>query len=70
MGAKTGSITGGNPHGRHEWITAFAYPKKRSNNKGISVAVLNVVNDRWFIRSGYLAKKVIEYYYKKNKAVL
>ena len=69
-GAKTGSITGGKPYGRHEWVTAFAHPKKNLSDKGISVAVLNVVKDRWYIRSGYLAKKVIEYYYRNNKARL
>lgn len=62
IGAKTGSITGGFPHGKHEWITVFARPKD-SDDKGISVAVLNINKEKWYVRSGFIAKKLIEYYF-------
>ena len=64
IGAKTGSITGGFPHGKHEWITVFAMPKE-SEDKGISVAVLNINKEKWYVRSGFIAKKLIEYYYNE-----
>jgi hypothetical protein len=64
IGAKTGSITGGFPFGKHEWITVFARPKAgKKGDKGISVAVLNINKEKWYVRSGYIAKKLIEYYY-------
>ena len=65
IGAKTGSITGGFPEGKREWITAFAQPKDSSKKKGISVAVINVLDKKWYVRSSYIARKVIEYYYTK-----
>ena len=68
IGAKTGSITGGFPDGKREWVTAFAVPKNDQSG-GISIAVLNILHDRWYIRSSYLAKKVIEYYYTKIEKI-
>ena len=62
IGAKTGSITGGFPHGKHEWITVFARPKG-VDDMGISVAVLNINKEKWYVRSGFIAKKLIEYYF-------
>jgi len=69
IGAKTGSITGGFPHGKHEWITVYAMPRN-DEDKGISVAVLNINKEKWYVRSGFIAKKLIEYYFnniRQNK---
>lgn len=63
IGAKTGSITGGFPEGKREWVTAFAIPNDSQKGKGISIAVINIIDKKWYVRSSYIAKKVIEYYF-------
>jgi len=65
IGGKTGSITGGDPHGKRDWITVFARPKLNSLGKGISVCVMNINVKKWYVKSSFLAKKVIDYYYRK-----
>jgi len=65
IGGKTGSITGGFPYGKHEWFTAFAIPKDNEEDRGISISVLNILEQRWYVRSAYIAKNIIEFYYKK-----
>jgi cell division protein FtsI/penicillin-binding protein 2 len=64
IGGKTGSITGGVPFGKRDWFAAYATPKNRVLGKGISIAVMNVNVKKWYIKSSYLAKNIIEYYYK------
>lgn len=65
LGGKTGSITGGLPHGKRDWFTAYAVPKNDVYGEGISVAVMNVNVKHWYVKAPYIAKSVIEYYYKK-----
>jgi len=65
IGGKTGSITGGVPFGKRDWFTAYAKPKNEVLGKGISICVMNVNVDKWYIKSTHLAKNIIEYYYKK-----
>jgi membrane peptidoglycan carboxypeptidase len=67
IGAKTGSITGGDPHGKRDWITVFATPRLESGGKGISICVMNINVKKWYVKSSFLAKKVIDYYYRKVK---
>lgn len=69
IGGKTGSITGGKPFGKRDWFTAYAMPKDHSKGKGISVAVMNVNVKRWHVKSSFLAKNVIEYYFKNVKTI-
>ena len=69
IGAKTGSITGGFPEGKREWVTAFAKPNDKGLGKGISVAVVNILDKKWYVRSSYLAKKMIEYYFNNVKKI-
>lgn len=69
IGGKTGSITGGKPFGKRDWFTAYAMPKDHSKGKGISVAVMNVNVKRWHVKSSFLAKNVIEYYFKNVKSI-
>lgn len=64
IGGKTGSITGGFPHGKRDWFTAFAYPKD-ATNKGISVCVMNINFEKWYVKSTKMAQEVIQYYYTK-----
>jgi peptidoglycan glycosyltransferase len=63
IGGKTGSLTGGIPHGRRDWFTVYAVPKNPEHGRGISISVMNVNLKRWYVRSPYLARLVIEYYY-------
>jgi cell division protein FtsI/penicillin-binding protein 2 len=63
LGGKTGSITGGKPYGKRDWFTAFAKPQDISLGNGISIAVMNVNTNHWYIKSSYLAKNIIEFYY-------
>lgn len=65
IGGKTGSITGGSPFGKRDWITVFARPKLKSLGRGISVCVMNINVKKWYVKSSFLAKKVIDYYYRK-----
>ncbi len=65
IGGKTGSITGGIPFGKRDWFSAFAVPKNKKLGEGISISVMNINVDKWFVRSTYLAKEVIDYYYKE-----
>ncbi len=65
IGGKTGSITGGIPFGKRDWFSAFAVPKNKKLGEGISISVMNINVDKWFVRSTYLAKEVIDYYFKE-----
>ncbi len=69
IGGKTGTITGGLPYGKRDWFVSYAKPKDASEGKGISVCVMIVNVKHWYIKSTYLAKKIIQYYYNdvKNK---
>ena len=65
LGGKTGSITGGIPFGKRDWFSAFAVPKNKALGEGISISVMNINVDKWFVRSTYLAREVIDYYYEE-----
>lgn len=65
IGGKTGSITGGIPFGKRDWISVFA--RKKSGDSGISVAVMNVNVKKWYVKSNFLAQKVIEYYFSSKE---
>jgi cell division protein FtsI/penicillin-binding protein 2 len=62
IGAKTGSITGGLPYGKRDWLVAYMKPKDNSS-KGISIAVMIVNHKKWYIRSTLLANKIMQYYH-------
>jgi len=64
IGGKTGSITGGFPFGKRDWFTAYAIPELSDGHNGISVCVMNINVKKWYVRSAYLAKNIIEYYFK------
>ncbi len=64
MGGKTGHITGGTPFGKRDWFSAYAIPKEKNNDKGISISVMNVNVKRWYVKSAVLAKNIIQYYFK------
>lgn len=63
VAGKTGSITGGLPFGKRDWFVSYAKPKDNTSDKGISVCVMIVNVNKWYIKSTYLAKNIIQYYY-------
>lgn len=63
IGGKTGQMTGGIPEGKRDWFIAFARPKSHPQDLGISIAVMVVNQERWYIRSTQLAKEIIQYYF-------
>ena len=69
VGGKTGSISGGMPDGKRDWFTAFAVPKDQTSSKGISVSVMIVNDHKWHVKSSYMAKEIIEYYFKKIHSI-
>jgi penicillin-binding protein A len=67
LGAKTGSITGGIPYGKRDWLAFYAKPKEESEfkeigSKGISVSIMNVNGKKWYYKSSFIAKRVLKAY--------
>jgi cell division protein FtsI/penicillin-binding protein 2 len=65
IGGKTGQMTGGIPMGKRDWFVSFARPKDNPKDKGISMAVMIVNQEHWYIRSTELSWKIIEHYFAK-----
>lgn len=63
IGGKTGSITGGEPHGKRDWFVSYAKSIDDKSDKGISICVMIVNQKKWYIKSSLVAKNIIEYYY-------
>ncbi len=59
VGGKTGSLTGLSPKGRNDWFVGYA----RSGDRKIAYASLTVNEERWTVKSAYVARKVIEAYF-------
>ena len=67
LGAKTGSITGGIPYGKRDWMALYAKPMSESKyadvgHSGISIAIMNVNGKKWYYKSSFIAKQVIQAY--------
>jgi penicillin-binding protein A len=63
IGGKTGSLTGGEPFGKRDWFSSYAKSLEDKNDKGISICVMIVNQQRWYIKSPLLSKNIIEFYY-------
>ncbi len=70
MGGKTGSLTGGVPFGKRDWFIMYALPKDENNveevGHGVSIAVMLVNKKRWYVKAAYLARKITEYYFRRE----
>ena len=64
IGGKTGSITGGLPYGKRDWFSAFAIPKDKKK-EAISICVMIINFEKWYVRSARLSQDIIQYYYTK-----
>lgn len=69
VGAKTGSITGGIPHGKREWLTLFA-KKKGTDSTGISVGIMNIHQKKWYYKSSFLAKRILQIYLENEEVAM
>jgi cell division protein FtsI/penicillin-binding protein 2 len=63
IGGKTGSLTGGEPHGKRDWFVSYAKSMEEKNDKGISICVMIVNQKKWYVKSSLIAKNIMEYYY-------
>ena len=64
VGGKTGSLGGTNPKGRTEWFVGYG----DSGSDQIAIAAVVVNKEKWRIKSAFLARKVIENYFKSPSA--
>lgn len=61
IGGKTGSLTGFSPYGKHDWFVGYA----RSEDKSIAFAVLTINKEKWTVKSTYLARQLVEAYFRQ-----
>lgn len=59
MGGKTGSLTGNNPKGKYDWFVGYA----KKGDKSVGLAVLTIHEEKWTVKSSYLASKAVERYF-------
>ena len=58
VGGKTGSLTGLNPRGRYDWFVGYG----KLGDKEIAYAALCINIEKWYVKSAYIARKVLESY--------
>ena len=59
-GGKTGSLTGFAPKGRHDWFVGYGEKEGRK----VAYASLIINKEKWVIRSAYVARQFLQYYFK------
>ncbi len=59
VGGKTGSLTGFHPEGRYDWFVGYASDGTRK----IAFAALCINKEYWYVKSAYLARRLIENYF-------
>ncbi len=62
IGGKTGSLTGHDPKGKYDWFVGFG---QRGDHK-IAFAVLCINKEKWYVKSAFLARKMMEYYFSPD----
>ncbi len=58
VGGKTGSLSGLNPKGRYDWFVGYG----KLGDKEIAYAALCINIEKWYVKSAYIARKVLESY--------
>ena len=61
VGGKTGSLSGNNPKGRTEWFVGYG----DSGFDRVVIAAVVVNKEKWRVKPSYLARKIIEEYFKQ-----
>ena len=59
VGGKTGSLTGNHPKGKYDWFVGYA----KRGDRSLGLAVLTIHEEKWTVKSSYLASKAIEQYF-------
>lgn len=59
VGGKTGSLTGFHPEGKYDWFVGYA----TDGDRKIAYAVLCINKEYWYVKSSYLARRLIESYF-------
>lgn len=60
VGGKTGSLAGFSPKGKYDWFVGYA----RRGDRKIAVSALTINEEKWQVKSSYLAKEFIAHYFK------
>ncbi len=63
VGGKTGSLKGDDPPGKYDWFVGYA----DNGPDRIAIAALTVHKEYWRVKSSYLARRAIEYYFKARR---
>lgn len=63
IAGKTGSITGGEPHGKRDWFVSYGKPRK-GKSSGISVSVMLILGRNWKVRSTLIGRDILDFYFK------
>lgn len=63
VGGKTGSLVGMSPKGKYDWFVGYA----RRGDKKIAVSALTINEEKWQVKSSYLAKEFIQHFFTKNE---
>ena len=59
VGGKTGTLSGTNPTGKYDWFVGYA----QRNSRKLAYAVLCINEEKWYVKSAYVARKAIEHYF-------
>lgn len=62
VGGKTGSLTGFEPKGKYDWFVGYG----SLDGKKIAYAALCINVEKWYVKSSYVARKVLEAYLKPS----
>lgn len=66
IGAKTGSLSGDNPHGKYDWFVGFAQSSTNPKQK-IAFASMIVSNKFWKVKAAHIAREAILEHFGKTK---
>ena len=62
IGGKTGSLTGHKPKGKYDWFVGFG----ERDDRRIAFAVLCINKEKWYVKSSWLARRMLEYYFSPD----
>jgi len=65
VGGKTGSLTGGEPLGKCDWFVGYI----RYQDRRIAVAALTVNEEKWRVKSSYLASSFFSNYVRGVRSI-
>jgi cell division protein FtsI/penicillin-binding protein 2 len=65
VGGKTGSLSGNDPEGKYDWFVGYG----ASGEHRLAVAALVISKEYWKVKSSFLARKAIEFYFKEKFGV-